>query len=907
MRKGVGGGSVERSIRPLDDKEVQEDGVEKTAPENKQEREQSIAEKAEQLIEDLDKRSPYINRASAKGYLDDCTRFLNGNAEKAISIIETFVGESGYQYLDTHISRRLDGLKFVFDSDDEIREVFFDCVDSFSPKAIVLIVDKIGCVGREISGAFFQTREKTWKDHPSSRWATMEEFLLDNLIVQEMARNRLVEKDLEETLLEMPEAEDEDFEVAVELEIPGMQYAPDWWSVDHTSYVRTRERGDDKDYVLPSELPRFDHTGSRAPGSKEYVHLIRAIKKGDTEAQLKSLEQIIGLGEIPEEKREVLLRSVEMMAKVWGFSEPEEHDGEVQRLRALLQEARSNSPLPESSNPLTIHHKTLDRTWTMGSFEDRLRARMLEPLVAGAVHYARRGKDDNSDLMEQLIKIEFEARKMYQRVVDTGIPLFKDFVSWLNEEARRTQEKGEEHPGEFYVGRDTFETLYPAAKSMRWGEMELSKVRKLTVYVNVSRPLIDWKEGRTPRVDNLEAVQQMKTIFKKWLEQEGVTANMFGIDGGFSGNGPTPVIKAFNESFSFDQISEKVRLVETSYSERRMRLRSDVDGFVHWMEHLPKFTDRSQKIVESPIGKLGVQTTEQTATERVFAWTVQHVVLRELINYEPEDRSQDTWTQPPTLNSGLDEDYDPFDDEPPPDDDEYGYQENQEVFDEGFFPKKIQTSTGETISLSETGGWTQRIEVCLEGYGTIGFAKLEILSSSQGGVEAFWKDIVDEVQKTRTEEEKDVLFESIRSITQKHFPDVYLSSWLDSKPEKVDLHLGMELPATSMSSTGREIILSRSRGWGETRTDIEIRGAGYVYFEDTLEMQLDKAKLETFWSQVKIESKLVETDNQLIEIIATLVKVHFPDALINKNIDGDQEDYNDDVEYGNYDDAYPDY
>ncbi|NQV89637.1 MAG: hypothetical protein HQ488_04915 [Parcubacteria group bacterium] len=505
---------------------------------------------------------------------------------------------------------------------------FEKVVGQFSPATALRFLEQADRIGAENVRLFIMERGGEWDEQDEFRGAILEEFFVDYKVAAELSKQKIAamvaERLAQNRPLEMPEQDGVDVSVGVVLEMPSLEFDPAWYSLDDNKYYKFTDDHDDSDYELPSELKEYARL-ARSPKKGDLLQLYASLKEGAVDDSTELLESVIGLGPIPPEKLIKVRKALDLMAQVWGLQEGD--SDEVEKLKGKLEGVRDNSRLPPSSESFSLHHQTLDRSRTIPSFENALQKQMMESLVASAVHHARVDDENYLQMAETLISAERQARKMYKEVVDKGVPVFKEYVRWVNTEAKEAKQQGREYPGEFYVGRDTYQTLYPAAKAMRWGGMSGGEKNRLTVFVNVSRPLLA----------NMNKGQEAKEIMRAWLKQEGVTQEMFGIDGGYSGSGPFGVFRSLDPGFSYEQGDEQIRLLETGQDERRFNLDKDYYGVVEWMETLPKFTDRAQKIGATDMGKYYAQSKDRSPIEQMLAWTVQHAVWREMVQFDPEN------------------------------------------------------------------------------------------------------------------------------------------------------------------------------------------------------------------------------------------------------------------------------
>ena len=496
-----------------------------------------------------------------------------------------------------------DGLSSHPDLGPFLADVSKNC----SGTTIRVFVEKTCAVGWDVAKEYLGSRKNDWNKGEAERLLILEQFFLDEKRLETLAKEAIVSGNVDAT----PAA---DGTIAVELSIPSIAYDPHWYEFKAPVY----HRGDDEqDHTLPSTLKKH-HNLDRAK-EDDFRLLLSGLRSGDRHRVERAIERAAGHGPVPPEKLRDIVELVQFAANVWGISTGEKKPltQEESVFQARLAEIHRTAGLPDSAKPLVVRHAVSGRERTIQPFFEALHQRMLETALSEAIDQARSGKTNRAALMEGMLQLENEAILKYDSVVNRGVPAFKDFATWI-----LTEQEKAEHAGEFYVGRDTMGTLYPAAHAARWGKMSGAKRHKLTVFVNVSRPLA----GATTR-----------EVMRKWLEQEQVTQGMMGIDGGYSGSSPEKVFQALNPKLTTEDLDRKVRLLEaTSTVERRFNAGRAYDGIVSWMEMLPKFTDRAKKVEQNPLGKYYVvEGNRRSPAERVLAWTVQHAVWRELINHDP--------------------------------------------------------------------------------------------------------------------------------------------------------------------------------------------------------------------------------------------------------------------------------
>lgn len=600
-----------------------------------------VRERARQMgMEDLKHNLSWVSEKDRQFALDQFERLAKIDVQKAKGfffhtyhkdLYENFP-EEAYEKENTwnpYPVDRMYDLLAVRES-SVLWEIYSQIIEDFSADAIKDFASRVHTLGSENAQAFFAARKEEWNAHPENRWAIMEEFLVEEQELVRLAEDKVVAQ-----VLELDEAPDGT--VAVELKIPSLRYNPSWY--DERRIPSYEYSDDDSDYSLPSELATIENLPKHTP--QDVRALFRAMTAGNRESMRVLVERMVGLGEVPPEKFEFIASALEDVAKLWGIGAVSE---ELQAQREKLKRVEKLVPLPASADRIMIRNHLLQKDRPIPSFTDTLRMGYLtEVALAYAVQLSRKKDSSQMLVVEQMVKVETTARSMYKNVVEKGVPVFRDFIVWVNEEHKKA---GASYPGEFYVGRDTQMTLHTAANAIRWGKMDGTKRRSLTVHVDVSRPLLNRRS---------ETVTFTETM-KAWLIQEGVTENMLGIDGGYSGSSPTGVFDVLGGKLSRTELDKRIRLVEAyDYNARRFNPRKAYDGIVSWMETLPKFSERSQNLRKNAFGKYYVVSDRRSPSERALAWTVQQATWRELINYDLVAHKDDTLTEFPLLGEDTEE------------------------------------------------------------------------------------------------------------------------------------------------------------------------------------------------------------------------------------------------------------
>lgn len=583
--------------------------------------------------------------------------------EKTYRAIEKFSSKKSAQFFDVGSFDRWESLAEGCESvsqDSLLKYIFESLIDhDFRGGHLARLFVRRAASNKDVARTFFKHKQSVWEVDLNRRMPILQEFLADALTVSDLliwtfskswmsdTEHIIKRYDRDEpveliqtpppahantlsipnwTLLEQsfPKESLNEFPastqtIAVHLEVPMPDHNPWWYEMKSHSKLKDKEEddGDDTDYHLSKE---FGSIFEKPLGFVDLQRLYLALKENHDEKISNALEAVVSHGSIPEKKKKFIVDGLRTIAAMYGWGEQKTSSLFENELNQLTQKI----PLPASAESFEAHHKSFNKQRTIESFSQILHKRILEVAVTFLVDAAKKDRYDTDVIVQSLLIIEEKARSLYDEVVGKGFPAFKEYISWINQESKRCAEAGKPYPGEFYVGRDTFATLYPAAKAFRWGKMTSRERRALTVFVNVSRPL----------VQNMRHTHEMRMMMKDWLEKEGVTRSMFGIDGGYTGSSPYEVFVALDPDFSGKQGDEQIRLLSTSNKARRA-VSESYSEVVSWMEALPKFTDRAQRVLKTKFGKYYIQTDHRSPVERLLAWTVQHAVWREMIHYDP--------------------------------------------------------------------------------------------------------------------------------------------------------------------------------------------------------------------------------------------------------------------------------
>jgi hypothetical protein len=538
------------------------------------------------------------------------------NLFREINRIPSFLGE----YIeDLVIAMRA----YIIES-KPLKEKFAEILEQYHPITTESFLWKVSSVGKQTAETFFKEHEKEWKNDPS---LALKKFELDASSIRLLAEQKIMREGI---------AIPSDGKVEVQIDVPSIQYNPYWFDAMLDEPVSSYPTQDDTDFRVPYELSQFIEP--KRPFSRAgLLQIMQALREGNEKEFEKTVEQTVRLGPVPPEKLVIIRSLLEQVDKTWSDREENEEkaDADMTRYRKERENLRISAPLPDSAKPFSVEHQRHGK-FTYPSFEEQLKSKMLEPLMVAVVDQARNGTNDPRKLFDFLSKLELQVRTLYRDVVKRGVPLFKDFVDWVEGEFQKAKSG---YAGEFYVGRDMYTTLYAATRACRWAKLPQKDIHRLTAYVNVSRPLF------AAMGETLETRAMMKT----WLEQAGITRQMFGIDGGYVGNSPLGVFHMLSQDITEDY-SKRVKLVQShDYPERLFNPSKSYAGLVEWMETLPKFTERSQKLTAGKHGKYFVNALHRTAVERTLAWTVQRAVWREFVTYQANSSSLETTVNMPTL------------------------------------------------------------------------------------------------------------------------------------------------------------------------------------------------------------------------------------------------------------------
>lgn len=355
---------------------------------------------------------------------------------------------------------------------------------------------------------------------------------------------------------------------------------------------------DETDYRVPVDIaPELPKT-ARA----EHIFAFgKALRDYDGSACLAVVEAAIG-GKLSEEESKAAADAV----------------ARVVQQRARMDEHYKEAPVIDvpSQDEIQVYHAGFKRTRRIAPFEKILAEKMAGPWLAFVIR-AVKDKVVYGDVNATLkaarsgMKLYGESLKLYKDVVEKGVPVFREFAGYLAEHAKE---------GQFHVGRDTHATTFVAANAQAWGNMSAQERAAAIRHVDVSRSVVT----NTPRA-----------LLLGFLEQEKVNQQMMGVDGGLKGSSPAEVLLTINPSLTKEDLDQKIRLIVThkEYQQRRFNPARDQESFLVWMETLPKFTERANRIKKSAneFGKYYVVTKRRSEGERLLAWTVQHAVWRELI------------------------------------------------------------------------------------------------------------------------------------------------------------------------------------------------------------------------------------------------------------------------------------
>ncbi|HAU65800.1 MAG: hypothetical protein UT30_C0010G0020 [Candidatus Uhrbacteria bacterium GW2011_GWF2_39_13] len=583
--------------------------------------------------------------------------------EKTYRAIEKYSSKKSAEFFDVNSVDRWETLAEGYESiceDFLLNNIFESLIDHGSCGGhLARLFVRRAVSNIDVARAFFKNKQTVWEyDNPNRRMLILQQFLTDVITMSDLliwtlseSETRYTEDDvvrlhhldqsIEPSQISLPadtlfipnwkvllkksfpntslnEPSTRAQTIAVRLEVPMPDHDPWWYEMESNPTLEDDE--DDTDYYLSKE---FKSVFDKPLKIVDLQHLYFALKENDDEKISNTLEALISRGSIPQKKKEFIIDGLRTIAQMYGWGKQESPSSFEKDLNQIAEKI----PLPVSAEVFEAHHRNFNKRRTIESFSQILHKRILEVAVTFLVDATKKDRYDKGSIIQSILLVEEKARSLYAEVVEKGLPAFKEYISWINQESKRSAEAGKPYPGEFYVGRDTFTTLYPAAKVFRWGKMTSPERRALTVFVNVSRPL----------VNNMRRTHQMRMMMKDWLEKEGVTRSMFGIDGGYSGSSPFEVFAALDPDFSGKQGDEQIRLLSTSNKARRTVAES-YGEVVSWMEALPKFTDRAQRVLKTEFGKYYVESAHRSSVERLLAWTVQHAVWREIIHYDPNEK-----------------------------------------------------------------------------------------------------------------------------------------------------------------------------------------------------------------------------------------------------------------------------
>jgi hypothetical protein len=333
----------------------------------------------------------------------------------------------------------------------ELAPVMERLIKENSAKSVKMFVQKVEAVGIATAETFFDERAERWSRSEQDRTDVLIEFYMDAKRAQHLAEQRLADRpELIEDLLDESEYD----EIPVDLDFDDFWLDP---TADTPDYYAS---ADDQDFALPPEVGAFPNFEKEARQT-DLQDLYLAMREGDSEAIAAAAEKIVGKGQIPQAQREFIIDAMRMMANLWDVEKEPEDIPELEDYYERLGILERLVPLPASAGNLEVSHRLLGRSRTIEPFRKALHRKMVETALAAAVHYARQVREgepppDLHDMAEKMTLLELQARALYKNVAEEGVPIFREFINYLNEEHKKA---GGTYPGEFYVGRDTYHTF----------------------------------------------------------------------------------------------------------------------------------------------------------------------------------------------------------------------------------------------------------------------------------------------------------------------------------------------------------------------------------------------------------------------------------------------------------------
>ena len=169
------------------------------------------------------------------------------------------------------------------------------------------------------------------------------------------------------------------------------------------------------------------------------------------------------------------------------------------------------------------------------------------------------------------------------------------------------------------------------------GEKELK-------YAIVTRPMTDAYREYEDDKDDADA----RALVAKYLKQNGVTLDFSFIDTGFTGSIPEFSIKCLAESegveLSSKEIDEKIKLLSSTREKRGELSKKRLNYFsrsslVDTIEDRPKNIESPNYLVMDDSGRIKPQIVPKEVKEQIYAWVVEHAVLRNFVpRFDPEKK-----------------------------------------------------------------------------------------------------------------------------------------------------------------------------------------------------------------------------------------------------------------------------
>lgn len=333
--------------------------------------------------------------------------------------------------------------------------------------------------------------------------------------------------------------------------------------------------------------------------------------------------------------------SLGVLKKIKGEMSPAESQAAEKIVTALQEwnngvfgaQAEKIDALPDRAKGISIYHEQFGRSRKIPPFAKVLLKKMSGTVMGYALDAVNSGLAPDKAAAEAVRRADSmfdEALRMYQKVDEEGVPIFREFSQYL----------ASQNQAQFHVGRDTMTTTFVASNALAWGRLPAQERRNLIRHINISRTVT---EPLDYALLDPTTRERLNVSFKAYLDQQKINTTMTGVDGGYKGTNIESVIRSLNPDATDQTVDEHATLMaaDTAYSQRQFRgLQTDAyyRNFVQSMERWPKFVERSQGVKQIGVGEFAkyyLVSKRRAESEQLLAWVVQHAVWRGTL---PDDK-----------------------------------------------------------------------------------------------------------------------------------------------------------------------------------------------------------------------------------------------------------------------------